>query len=134
VLKLFVAYVAAALVFLAMDGGWLALVAPKLYRPIIGELLLRAVTPAPAVAFYLIYTAGLIYLAVRPAWQSGQWTTALVNGLVLGLVAYGAYDLTNHATLKVWSMKITLADMAWGAIASGAAASVAYFAGRMVGR
>jgi uncharacterized membrane protein len=78
--------------------------------------------------------AGLVYLAVRPAWQTGLWTTALVGGLVVGLVAYGAYDLTNHATLKVWSLRITLADMAWGALASSTAATVGFLASRMVGR
>ncbi len=133
-LKILVAYLASGAVFLAMDGGWLALVAPKLYRPIIGELMAGTVRPAPAAAFYLIYVAGLLYLAVRPAWRTDEWTTALVSGLVLGLVAYGAYDLTNHATLKVWSLKITLADMAWGAIASGSAASAGFLASRLVGR
>ena len=133
-LKILVAYVASGVVFLAMDGGWLALVAPKLYRPIIGELMAGSVRPAPAAAFYLIYVAGLVYLAVRPAWRTGEWSTALVSGLVLGLVAYGAYDLTNQATLKVWSLRITLADMAWGAVASGAAATVGFLASRMVGR
>ena len=133
-LKVLIAYVASGVVFLAMDGGWLALVAPKLYRPIIGELMAGTVRPAPAAAFYLISVAGLIFLAVGPAWRTGDWTTALVSGLVLGLVAYGAYDLTNHATLQVWSLRITLADMAWGAVASGAAATAGFLASRMVGR
>ena len=117
-----------------MDGAWLALVAPKLYRPIIGELMAGTVRPAPAIAFYLIYVAGLVFLAVRPAWRTGEWTTALVCGLVLGLVAYGAYDLTNHATLRVWSLKITVADMLWGALASGAGAAAGFWASRLVGR
>ena len=128
------AYVGAAVVFVLMDGAWLALVAPRLYRPIIGELMAGAVRPAPASACYLIYVAGLVFLAGRPAWRTGEWTTALVSGLVLGLVAYGAYDLTNHATLKVWSLKITLADMAWGAIVSGSAAVAGFWLSRLVGR
>lgn len=128
------AYIGAAVVFVLMDGAWLALVAPKLYRPIIGELMAGTVRPAPAIAFYLIYLAGLVFLAVRPAWRTGEWTTALLSGLVLGFVAYGAYDLTNHATLKVWSLKITIADMVWGALASGGGATAGFFLSRMVGR
>ena len=133
-LQILAAYVGAAVVFVLMDGGWLALVAPKLYRPIIGELMSGTVRPAPAAAFYLLYVAGLVFLAVRPAWRTGEWTTALISGLVLGLVAYGAYDLTNHATLKVWSIKITLADMAWGSLASGAAATAGFLVSRLVAR
>ena len=47
---------------------------------------------------------------------------------VLGLVAYGTYDLTNLATLKVWSLRVTMIDMAWGsfvtAVSSAAACAV----------
>jgi uncharacterized membrane protein len=39
----------------------------------------------------------------------------LVNAVMLGLVAYATYDLTNQATLKTWSTTITL-DMAWGVL------------------
>jgi uncharacterized membrane protein len=51
-------------------------------------------------------------------------------GALFGLIAYATYDLTNYATLKNWSMTITAADMAYGAIASGLAAGVAFFATR----
>ncbi|MES2473370.1 MAG: DUF2177 family protein, partial [Pseudomonadota bacterium] len=29
------------------------------------------------------------------------------------------YDLTNLATLKVWSLKVSLIDMAWGSFVTG---------------
>jgi uncharacterized membrane protein len=133
-LKFLAAYAGVAVVFLVMDGAWLGLVAPKLYRPIIGELMASSVRPAPAVAFYLIYVAGIVLLAIRPAWRSGEWTTALITGAILGLVAYGAYDLTNQATLKIWSLKITLADMAWGATATAVAATAGFWLSRLVAK
>ena len=49
----------------------------------------------------------------------------MVRGAVLGLVAYGTYDLTNMATLKQWSVKITLIDMAWGSFVTAVTASTA---------
>ena len=39
-----------------------------------------------------------------PAVNGASWVTALVNGALLGLVAYGTYDMTNLATLKNWSV------------------------------
>jgi uncharacterized membrane protein len=50
---------------------------------------------------------------------------AWASGALLGLVAYGTYDLTNQATLKDWPWVVTLTDLAWGAFVTGAAAWVA---------
>ena len=121
-LKLSIAYVATALVFVVMDGAWLSLVGPRLYRPEIGELLSDKVRLAPAIVFYLLYVTGLVYFAVRPGLASG-WAQAVVPGLMLGLVAYGAYDLTCQAVMRVWSVKITAGDMIWGAFASAVASA-----------
>ena len=77
---------------------------------------------------------GSSILAVRPAWRTGEWTTALISGLVLGARRLRRLRPDQPRDLKVWSLKITLADMAWGAIASGAAATAGFFASRLVGR
>ena len=50
--------------------------------------------------------------AVRPALASGDWRTAALFGALFGFFAYATYDLTNLATLKVWSLRISLIDMA----------------------
>ena len=121
--KLAIAYVATGLIFLSLDGGWLALVAPTLYKPQIGVLLAEKVRAAPAVLFYLIYIAGLIYFCVAPNLGRG-WVRAAVSGAVLGLVAYGAYDLTCQAVMKTWSTSVSAADMLWGSFASATASAV----------
>ena len=46
-----------------------------------------------------------------------------MSGAILGLVAYGAYDLTCQAVMKTWSTKVSAADMAWGAFASAVASA-----------
>ncbi len=125
-----VAYVAAAVTMLALDSIWLTLTANTLYRPLLGDLMLEGFRLAPAIAFYALYLGGVMTFAVRPAFASGRWTTALVNGALFGLFAYGTYDLTNQATLKVWSTTITLADMAWGATLTAIAASAGFVAAR----
>lgn len=57
---------------------------------------------APAIVFYLLYAAGLTFFAVLPGLAEGGWRKALIWGGLLGLFAYGTYDLTNLATLKLW--------------------------------
>jgi uncharacterized membrane protein len=37
---------------------------------------------------------------------------------------YGLYDLTNYATLKGYTLEMTVVDMAWGTFLCGTAASV----------
>jgi len=125
-----IAYVAAAITFLAGDAVWLTLAGPRLYRPIIGPLLADRVNAAAAVAFYVIYLFGVVALATAPALRAGQWRTAALSGLILGLVSYATYDLTNQATLKIWATRLTLADMGWGGALTALAATTAYFAAR----
>ena len=57
-----------------------------------------------------------------PALSSGDWRTALLWGALFGFFAYATYDLTNLATLKIWSLKVSLIDMAWGAVLTGISA------------
>ena len=121
-------YVATAVVFLALDAVWLTQMADRLYRPRIGTLMADAPSLPPAVAFYLIYIGAVTWFALVPALRpDGGWTRLLVNAALFGLAAYATYDLTNQATLKTWSTAVTLADMAWGAFVTTAAASAGYF-------
>lgn len=124
------AYVAAALTFVAGDAVWLTLAGPRLYRPAIGPLLADRVNVGAAIAFYLIYLFGVVALAVSPALRAGHWRTAALSGLCLGVVAYGTYDLTNQATLRLWSTRLTLADMTWGGLLTALAAAMGYLAVR----
>jgi uncharacterized membrane protein len=121
-IRLAIAYLCTAVVFLILDGGFLSLVGPNLYRPEIGSLLGASVRPLPAALFYLLYIGGLVYFCVRPTAGQG-WSATLIAGAVLGLIAYGTYDLTCHSVMKVWSWKVTLIDMAWGMTASALAAT-----------
>ncbi|MFK3690193.1 DUF2177 family protein [Agrobacterium tumefaciens] len=120
------AYVLTLVAFLVIDFIWLSTMASRLYRPAIGELLADNFRAAPAIIFYLIYAAGLTFLAVRPALLSGEWTSALLYGAVVGFMAYATYDLTNQATLKTWPTTLTIADLVWGTFVSAAAATIGY--------
>lgn len=43
------------------------------------------------------------------------------------------YDLTNQATLRVWSVSITVADIAWGTTLTALAATIGYLATAGIG-
>jgi uncharacterized membrane protein len=49
---------------------------------------------------------------------------AALRGASLGAFAYATYDLTNQATLAVWPVHVSLADIAWGTFASATASAV----------
>lgn len=119
-----VALVLTGLIFGALDAVWLNTMFTRLYQPEIGELL-GPLRWAPALSFYLLYMIGIQIFAVAPGLASGKWTTALLYGALFGFFCYATYDLTNHATMKVWSLKVTLVDIVWGTVATGAAAALA---------
>lgn len=117
-----IAYLAAAIVMLVLDIAWLNLAMGPLYQRFLGPLLAEDINMKAALAFYLLYLAGVVYFAVIPAVDSGSWSTGLLRGAVLGLIAYGTYDLTNMATLKGWSLQLSALDMTWGTLLTGASA------------
>lgn len=119
-----IAYIAAGLWMALADTVWLTSMI-SVYRQHIGALLYDGVRFGPAIVFYLLYVAGIVYFAILPALTSGGgWPQAAVNGALLGLVAYGTYDLTNQATMKVWPTAMTVMDMAWGTVLTASAAAV----------
>ncbi len=123
--QLLIGYIATAIIFGILDALWLGRMVPALYRPEIGEMLMRGWRPAPALVFYFLYILGIQIFAVAPALADGKWQTALVWGALFGFFCYMTYDLTNFATLKVWSLKVTIVDIIWGTVATGAAAGAA---------
>lgn len=121
-MRIVTAYMAAALTFVVLDLIWLGYVAYGFYRQELGALLADPFNLPVAIAFYLLFMAGLTYFAIVPALESGDALKALVNGALFGLFCYATYDLTNLATLKGFSTKLALADMAWGTLVSGVSA------------
>lgn len=93
-----------------------------------GDLMSPSPSIAAAAAFYLIFVFGLVWFAVSPALASGSWTTALVNGAVLGLVGYATYDLTNLAVVRGFPPMLAMVDLAWGTVLSAVAATVGFVA------
>ncbi len=128
------AWIAAAGVFAGLDAVWLLSTSATVYRPVLAPILLQGVRPVPAVLFYLVYLTGVVIIAVRPALVARRWPRATLMGGIFGFFAYATYDLTNQATLVVWSTKITVMDLCWGTFLTAVAATAGYFAGARVSR
>lgn len=119
-----VAYLSTAAVFFGLDFLWLGTVATGFYRSQLGEMMRERPNFVAAGSFYLVYVAGIVYFAVHPYIAGGSWSQALFAGALLGLVAYGTYDITNLATLKSWPLPMSLVDLAWGTLLTGTAAAI----------
>jgi len=127
-MRFVVAYIVTAIVFLGLDTLWLTQVALGMYRRELGTLLLDKPNLPIAGVFYLLFVVGIVVLAILPALNGGTWINALLLGAVLGLVAYGTYDITNLSTLRNWSLTVTLADLAWGTALTAVSATLGYLA------
>lgn len=128
-----VAYAAAAICFFALDFIWLSVATGFVYKPMLGQLLAPEPSLPIAALFYVFYVVGIVVFAVLPAASAGSWLMALGLGALLGLVAYGTYDITNLATLRDWPVMVSVIDLAWGTSVSALAAFAGYTALRTTG-
>lgn len=126
-------YAVALPVFFAMDMAWLGLVARRFYGEQLGHLMKSDVNWPVAIAFYLLFVAGLVIFVIAPAVEKRSWVHALSYGALFGLVTYATYDLTNLATLKDWPVLVTVVDLAWGAVLAASVSTATYFIARRMG-
>lgn len=107
-------YVLTIPVFFIVDMLWLGVLAKRFYRRHLQFIMSKEVNWIAAVSFYLIYVAGIIFFAVRPALAARSLGQAALLGALFGLVTYATYDLTNMATIRGWPIVIVVVDIVWG--------------------
>ena len=122
-------WIAAAVLFLAIDMVWLLWLGRSIYVTEIGEILRQPPNMAAAGAFYILYVTGLMVMVIWPAFQAQSVQQALLQGAILGLIAYGTYDLTNLAVMKGFTTKIAIIDMVWGMVLTGAVSALTVLIG-----
>jgi len=128
-----IAYAATAIVFFTADFLWLSFASPRIYRPQLGTLLADQPNLGVAAIFYAVYVVGVVVLAVQPATAAKSLPMAIGFAALLGLVAYGTYDITNLATIRGWPLIVSLIDMAWGVFVTAIAAAAGFVALRSLG-
>ncbi len=122
-------WIAAAVLFLLIDMIWLLWLGRSFYVSEIGDLLRQPPNMGAAGAFYVLYVTGLMIMVIWPAVQAGSVPQGLLFGALLGLIAYGTYDLTNLAVMKGFTTRIAIIDMIWGMVLTGAVSGLATMIG-----
>jgi uncharacterized membrane protein len=103
-------------VFLGIDFVWLGLVAKKFYDKELSAFQ-RTLNLPVALLDYVLIVVGIVLFVLPKA--SGNQLHAFLWGALFGLIGYGVYDLTNLATLRDWTLRMTVVDMLWGATVCG---------------
>jgi uncharacterized membrane protein len=121
-----------AVAFMVLDGVWLGLLMKNFYRAQLAPIVRLAdggIAPHWPAAFvvYALLGTGLTFFVIP---RASTLSAAAAFGALLGLVVYGVYDFTNYSTLRQWPFVLTLADTAWGALASALAAMAVRFVAR----
>jgi uncharacterized membrane protein len=119
------AYLSTLVVFLLCDMAWLGTMANRIYRPTLGDMMLSSPNLPAAVAFYLIYPLGLLIFVVLPSLKSESLGQAALSGALFGFFTYMTYDLTNQATLKNWTLQLSVIDIGWGTVLGAISATAA---------
>ena len=121
--RLILTYLATSVAFAAVDYIWLTQFGPKVYFPTLDPVALPSARLGPAAVFYFAYIVGVMALAIWPNRDKPLIKTTL-TGAMLGAMCYATYDLTNQATLRVWSTHITIIDITWGTFITAFGATV----------
>lgn len=118
-------YVGVLTTYLIADFIWLGIVSTDDYTSSIGHLMRDESIIWPWVAFYTLFSACIVRLAIFNGAEP-RFSRVVVNAAVLGFAGYGAYNLTNYAIIATWPLSITISDWTWGTFVSTLSAAVGY--------
>ncbi|MCA9294884.1 MAG: DUF2177 family protein [Phycisphaerales bacterium] len=124
------AYAGVIVSFLVIDAVWIVLVAKPLYERTLGAMMRETPNFGAAAVFYLAYAAGVVLLECLPAVANASPRTALINGAVIGGLAYGTFATTNYALLKGWTAGLVVSDILWGIAVTAVVAWCGYLVAR----
>ena len=121
-MKILILYCSTAAILFALDLIGLRLFIRPAFERHVAHLLVEPVRAIPAILFYLLYVMGVLWFESVPALRADHPVSALVGGVMLGLMAYGTYEFTNYATLRDWSIEQVAIDTVWGGVLTGLSA------------
>lgn len=125
-------YFMTLLIVLGIDSIWLGLIAPKFYRSQIGHLMADKANLFVASVFYLLFVGVLLYFVILPG-RTMPMREVILRGALFGLVTYATYDLTNYATLRDWTLLVTVVDLLWGIALTGTTSALAVWLASVLG-
>jgi uncharacterized membrane protein len=116
-------YAIALPLFILIDFAWIGFIMKNVYLREMGALgrtydgVFKPLIAAALIAWALI-PAGIVIFAVPRLTPDSNIAVVLGWGGLFGGITYGIYDFTNLATLKDYSIRLTVIDTAWGATLS----------------
>lgn len=128
-------YVTCFVAIVAIDLLWIGVIMKSFYveqmRPIgrISSITVDKFEPVlwAAGVVYIALAMGVVQFALPRIGPTTSWIATFAIGALLGFVIYATYDFTNYSTLKDWTLALTLADTAWGAILVGLVTCIARY-------
>jgi uncharacterized membrane protein len=115
----------------ALDFLWLGTIASSFYSARIATHLnlvegVMQAKPLSAFLTWILIVLGIELFALPRAAEGARPIprAAAAWGALFGLIAYGIYELTNHALFHSWPVSVVVVDMAWGTFLCGAVAAV----------
>jgi uncharacterized membrane protein len=115
--KWLLSYAVTAVIFAVLDLVWITFVASNLYQSQIGHLIAPRPNAAGAVAFYLVFVAGMVHYGVRPLDADASVRQRVIGAGLFGFFAYATWALTAFAVLKDFTLLVAVTDILWGAAA-----------------
>lgn len=112
-----------------LDLLWLGVIAKPLVTKWLAPWMSDGFKIWPAAVVYALLALGTTFF-VFP--KISSFGTAALYGVLLGLIIYGVYDMTNLATISGWPLKFALMDMAWGMVSGGLIAMITYWISKLV--
>jgi hypothetical protein len=117
---------------LVVDLIWLLVIAKKMYRDSMGDLMAVEPNLAAGLAFYVLYAVGVCIFVIVPAISKQSWFDAVLYGALFGFFCYMTYDLTNLAVVRNFPTQLAFIDIAWGSFVTAALSGFVYWVGNKI--
>ena len=117
-------FIAFMILCLLVDSIWVV-GAGKLHSSVVQRVQKTElkVDPLPALLFYLLVPLAYVFIIKKLA---TDFKSAFLYGLLIGLLMYGTFDLTNKAIFKDYPWSYTIADMTWGTFVVGLVSAITF--------
>jgi len=112
--------------FAVLEVLWLGWIAAEWYQTQMQSLLRQDYIRWPWLVFYLMYATVMFVLAVVPN-REKPWFYAAIDGALLGLASYGAYNLTNYSIIEGFTLSLMLIDWCWGIFLTSISATAGWY-------
>ena len=114
-------------IMFVIDFSWAAFIAKDFYSSQLGALISSHPVVPAILAFYVLYSFAIAYFVLAPALAVRSYKLLAMNATLLGLTAYGTYDLVNLGITPGWPVLVTVVDMIWGMAVTLIVSSAVYF-------